>query len=107
MRKQIKAALIGMVLATVVFVATPAKAAGCTECPNGWTSLEYMFVLAGCNYFTDAGGQAWVSCTYIPFKMNMNLQPGEAICESREQAPKPTAVDDRNDGVKVLRTDSR
>lgn len=105
MGKQVKAAVIGMVLAAVVFMATPANAQNCSECPRGWTSLEYMFVLAGCEYHYNEG---YVVCTYIPFKMNMNLQPGEQICESREQAPKPSEpVNDRNDSAKHHRSDSR
>jgi len=104
MGKQIKAALIGMVLAVFIFVATPANAQNCSECPQGWTSLDTMFALAGCEYHYDAG---YVVCTYIPIKMNMNLQPGEQICESREQAPKPSEpVNERKEGANP-RSDSR
>lgn len=109
MRKQIKAAMIGMVLAAVVFLATPAKAQNCSECPPGWTSLDYMFIFIGCEYVVISG-VVYARCDYIPFKMGQSpvTPAGQQICETREQAPKPTArVVERSDAVKGLRSDSR
>jgi hypothetical protein len=109
MRKQIKAAMIGLVLAAVVFLATPANAQNCSECPPGWTSLDYMFIFVGCEYVLISG-VVYARCDYIPFKMGQSpvTPAGMQICESREKAPKTTApIEDRNDAVKFRRSDSR
>ena len=101
MRKQTKAALIGMVLAAVVFLATPAKAACNGDCANGFSSLDWSCGFIGCSYSTGSDGLTYVTCQYFCMRMNMN---GMVIAET----PKHTEpVDDRNDAVNRLRSDSR
>ena len=114
MRKQIKAALVGMVLAGVVFFGTPAKGqlSQCTDggCANGFNTLDISCRLYGCTL--DMCGEVpcgWANdCTYYCTRMSNVVPPGMEICDTRGESSKPTEpTDSRNSPVTNSRSDSK
>jgi hypothetical protein len=111
MRKQMKAALVGMVLAAVVFLGTPAKAACGGACPDGFSSLDWSCGFIGCDISQDINncGEVTVSaCHYYCQRMYFNPAIYGEICDSRGESPKPTEpADNRNTPVNNSRSDSK
>jgi hypothetical protein len=108
MRKQMKAALVGMVLAAVVFLGTPADAACGGACPDGFSSLDWSCGFIGCDYIVVMGEPIPTACHYYCQRMYFDPAIYGEICDSRGESPKPTEpAADRNNPVKNSRSDSR
>ena len=106
MRNQMKAAIVGVVLATVVFVGTPAKA----DCPGcaSFTSLDWSCNLYGCDWAYPPGDEPYVTaCHFYCRRYPLDERIGE-ICDNRGESPKQTEpAEDQNKPVKNSRSDSR
>ena len=108
MRKQIMGALVGMVLAAIVFLGGQAKASErFGQCADGWSSLDISCRFFSCDYVVVMGEPVATGCTYYCTRMSNVVPVGMEICDNRE-SPKPTEpADDRKNPVNNSRSDSR